>query len=688
MHYSDVQLEKMIQQDDGDLLAAADRFQHLESCSQCQQRLAELSGDQWPDEDSLELVRQALLNEEEVEGEDDYWQGDDQETRSESRWNADSITVAIGPSGDWSEEAEARDQHKDVNTDFLETALHPELMGRLGRYDVESLIGVGGFGIVFKAHDTELRRVVALKVLAPHLMSSVAAQKRFAREAQTAAAIVHEHVIPIYDVVSNPKHCYLVMQYIAGQSLQDRVDSSGPLPVEDVLRIASQIAAGLDAAHQQGVVHRDVKPANILLEESVDRVLISDFGLARTADDANLTRSGVITGTPHYMSPEQASGAVVDDRSDLFSLGSVMYFMCTGRPPFRAPQIVAVLNRICNHAHRPISQIQPQIPAPVSDLIDRLLSKDPAKRFKSAASAKAAIGQLLSDYQSGKLAADVREAETYRRRKSQIKSVAQTSLVVAASALVFWGGAKLYHNGSGWLATSFGTSPGNTELADTEFVNPESANTASSGLATIDRVKLATTNKDAGANEEAGRLLIDGLNSKSSQRIVVQPERHFDSDKQVGVSVEFSASPPSSFRSSGSFAGGGASAGTLVGGGASASGGGGWSVLSQQAEFRVDGFSGAATGNVAAPAGLANPAAQLLSSFPQIPYRAGVKLPWDVISANRRNSAELAFSDEALWFEEVVQLQRQLQRLEIDTKKFEVEFLILEQETQTSPSEK
>ena len=161
-------------------------------------------------------------------------------------------------------------------------------------------------------------------------------------------------MVPIYDVVNDADLCYFVMQYISGQSLQERVDRQGPLATGDVLRIAAQTAAGLQAAHEQGLIHRDVKPGNVLLEDSVNRVMISDFGLARAADDASITRSGTITGTPHYMSPEQARGQAIDSRSDLFSLGSVIYFMCTGRSPFRAPQMMAVLNRIVTNRIGPL----------------------------------------------------------------------------------------------------------------------------------------------------------------------------------------------------------------------------------------------------------------------------------------------------------------------------------------------
>jgi serine/threonine protein kinase len=167
------------------------------------------------------------------------------------------------------------------------------------------------------------------------------------------------------------------------------------------LRISRQAAAGLAAAHAQGVVHRDVKPANILLEDSIDRVLLSDFGLARTVDDATLTRSGVLAGTPHYMSPEQASGQSVDQRSDLFSLGSVIYFMCTGRPPYRSESPMAVLNRICHEPHRSVDEVNSDVPIELADLVDRLLAKNPSERFATALEVETHLAGLLSQMQQG-----------------------------------------------------------------------------------------------------------------------------------------------------------------------------------------------------------------------------------------------------------------------------------------------
>jgi len=395
MHYTQLQLQQLLQSNEGDTIQQSISLDHLENCPQCQKALSDLAGEgnwleSWADQ----------ANE---ENSTEHWEVEEELIAQFTPGTSDcNITVSLTPEMK-REEGNFTTDLSMVSTDFLQPAVHPELLGRLGRYDVERLVGAGGFGIVFKAHDTELRRVVALKVLAPHLMSSGAARRRFARESQAAAAIVHSHVVPIYDVVSDPDVSYLVMQYVSGGSLQERVDKEGPLAVEDVLRIGMQIAEGLSAAHKQGLVHRDVKPGNILLEDSVDRVLISDFGLARTADDANLTRSGVITGTPHYMSPEQATGSYIDARSDLFSLGSVLFFMLTGRPPFRAPQVIAVLNRICTHPHRPVEHVNSSVPLEVAQLIDDLLQKDAQSRPQSADEVASRLQELLWKKQAGNL---------------------------------------------------------------------------------------------------------------------------------------------------------------------------------------------------------------------------------------------------------------------------------------------
>jgi serine/threonine protein kinase len=287
-----------------------------------------------------------------------------------------------------------------IKLDFLSPPAHPEMLGQIGRYQIEHVIGAGGMGIVLKGFDTDLNRPVAIKVLAPHLAHSGAARQRFAREARAAAAVVHEHVVAIHNVESEHETPFLVIQYVPGRSLQERVEQEGPLTPEEILRIGMQAAAGLAAAHAQGVIHRDVKPGNILLENGVERALLTDFGLARVADDASLTHSGIVAGTPHYMSPEQARGDSADARSDLFGLGAVLYFMATGHPPFRAERAMAVLHRICHDRQRPVSQINPHIPAELADVIDRLLEKKPSRRFASANDVQQALTGVLQRLQS------------------------------------------------------------------------------------------------------------------------------------------------------------------------------------------------------------------------------------------------------------------------------------------------
>ena len=266
---------------------------------------------------------------------------------------------------------------------WLDASDDPRMLGRFGGYEIAGIIGEGGMGVVLKGHEPALNRYVAIKLLAPHLASNGAARQRFSREAQAAAAVLHENVIAIHRVDQSQGLPYLVMPFIGGVSLQKRIDLEGPLPLAAILRIARQIAAGLSAAHAQGLVHRDVKPANILLERGVERVTLTDFGLARTVDDATLTRSGVIAGTPQYMSPEQARGDAVDGRSDLFSLGSVMYAMSTGRAPFRAETPFGILRRITDDETRSIREINPGIPDWLESIIRRLHAKSPADRFQT-----------------------------------------------------------------------------------------------------------------------------------------------------------------------------------------------------------------------------------------------------------------------------------------------------------------
>ena len=275
----------------------------------------------------------------------------------------------------------------------------PAMLGRIGPYEIAGVVGSGGMGVVVKGYDRALQRFVAIKLLAPHLASSAAARRRFAREAQAAAAVVHDNVVAIHGVDEHDGLPYLVMPYLRGTSLQRRIEQQGALGVTESLRIALQTARGLAAAHDQGLVHRDIKPGNILLDGTTERVLLTDFGLARAADDASLTRSGVIAGTPIFMSPEQAEGAAIDHRSDLFSLGSVLYTMCSGRPPFRAETSWGILRRVCEATPRALREVNPDIPRWLDEIVMRLLQKRPADRFQSATEVADLLEQCLAHRQ-------------------------------------------------------------------------------------------------------------------------------------------------------------------------------------------------------------------------------------------------------------------------------------------------
>src|SRR3954447_12040839 len=282
---------------------------------------------------------------------------------------------------------------------FLGPSAEPGSLGRLDHYEVLEVVGRGSTGVVLKARDTKLQRVVAVKALSPRLAASAAARRRFVREAQAAAAVRDDNVVAIYAVSDDGPVPYLVMEYICGLTLEQRVKRDEALDLKEILRIGMQVAAGLAAAHAQGLVHRDVKPANILLENGVERVKITDFGLARAATEASLTQSGVVAGTPQYMSPEQAEGKAIDQRTDLFSLGSVLYALCAGRAPFRASSSLAVLKRVCDETPTPIRETNPEIPGWLVAIVDKLHAKDPAERFQSAAEVAELLGRHLAQVQ-------------------------------------------------------------------------------------------------------------------------------------------------------------------------------------------------------------------------------------------------------------------------------------------------
>lgn len=298
---------------------------------------------------------------------------------------ADGVASGTGPV-----RSEANLHREEIDLSFLEPSTAPDSLGRLHHFEIRGVAGRGSFGIVLKAFDTKLERIVAIKIMTAEIAATSPARKRFLREARAMSAIRHENVVRVFDIKEQPRPL-LVMEYVDGETLQQRIDRVGPLELPDILRIGRQVAAGLAAAHAKGLIHRDIKPANVLLENGTNNVRITDFGLARAADDASVTQSGVLAGTPLYMSPEQAEGAEIDARSDLFSLGSVLYVMCSGRPPFRAANSFAVLKRVVHEKARPIQQIIPEVPGWLVAVIDRLHEKNPKHRYAAAHQVEAAL---------------------------------------------------------------------------------------------------------------------------------------------------------------------------------------------------------------------------------------------------------------------------------------------------------
>ena len=265
-----------------------------------------------------------------------------------------------------------------------------------GHYALERELGRGGMAIVYLARDVRLDRPVAIKLLPPELAAHDKLRDRFLREARTAARLSHPHIVPIHSVDEVCGYVFYVMSYVDGETLAERVASRGPVPPREATRLLREIAGALAAAHSQGVVHRDVKPGNILLERATGRAMVTDFGIARVAGGAEgATAAGELLGTPEYMSPEQVAGDAVDARSDVYSLGVVAYYMTSGQLPFTASTVQAVLAKQLTQDPPPVASVGAGIPRSLAGAIDRCLIKDPSRRFESAEAFSDALAPAL-----------------------------------------------------------------------------------------------------------------------------------------------------------------------------------------------------------------------------------------------------------------------------------------------------
>ena len=277
------------------------------------------------------------------------------------------------------------------------------MIGRLlgKRYEVQERIGGGGFALVYKAMDTILHRPVAVKVLRQQFTTDDDFVRRFKREAQAAASLSHPNVVSIYDVGQEDDVYYIVMEYVDGQTLKEKIEAEAPLPVPVAVRITVQILDALEHAHFAKIIHRDIKPHNILLTRT-GRVKVTDFGIARAVATTTLTHTGSVVGSAHYFSPEQARGGFTGEKSDLYSLGIVLYEMLTGRVPFEGDSPISVAIKHLQEEVVPVAQVNPDVPLELQEIISRALQKDQALRYQSAGDMTADLNRFLKDFSEGR----------------------------------------------------------------------------------------------------------------------------------------------------------------------------------------------------------------------------------------------------------------------------------------------
>lgn len=272
---------------------------------------------------------------------------------------------------------------------------HKLIGARLSKYEIHSEIGRGGMGVVFKGYDPTLESWVAIKVLAPHLIWEKDFVERFIREARTARKLKHHNIVTIYDVGQEANWYYIVMEYLEGQTLTQMIRQRGVLSYEVTLSILRPLAEALDYAHHRGMVHRDVKPDNVIIGPE-DQVTLSDFGIARAAQESRLTATGTIVGTPTYIAPEQIKGLTADARSDQYSLAILAYEMLSGRVPFNAESTLALLHMVAYEPLPSICQLRPELPAGVDIVLNKALAKEPGDRYASAREFVDALARALA----------------------------------------------------------------------------------------------------------------------------------------------------------------------------------------------------------------------------------------------------------------------------------------------------
>jgi serine/threonine protein kinase/Tfp pilus assembly protein PilF len=304
----------------------------------------------------------------------------------------------------------------------------------ISHYRITEELGRGGMGVVYKAEDTKLKRTVALKFLSPHLLADPSEKSRFLHEAQAAAALDHPNISTIHEVHEAEGHTFMVMAFIEGEDVGAKIES-GTMALDEALDIATQVARGLAKAHESGIVHRDIKPGNVIVtKDGVAKVV--DFGLAKLATQTKLTKTGTTVGTVRYMSPEQATGGEVDHRTDVWSLGVMLYEMIAGTPPFRGDVEPAMVYSILNEDPKPVTETRKDIPVALEDIIERALAKDPSKRYATMAEFLAALETQRDQITLGIKERKFTAIRKLRRRKRLSAGIAAALVVGIAAILI------------------------------------------------------------------------------------------------------------------------------------------------------------------------------------------------------------------------------------------------------------
>lgn len=303
-----------------------------------------------------------------------------------------------------------------------------------GQYAIQRELGRGGMGIVLLARDERLDRAVALKVLPPHLAEHGETRERFLREARMAAQLSHPNIVPVYRADELGGYAFFAMGFVEGESLGERIRDRGALPPADVVRVLREVAWALAYAHARGIVHRDVKPDNILLERASGRAIVTDFGIARADFNPALTQDGYVLGTVHYMSPEQAGGDALDGRSDLYALGCIGFFALSGRLPFEGASPQAILVAHATREPPTLRSVAPDVPAALASVIDRCLRKQPGDRFATGEELADALGKALEHLEhdgrdaGGQTALSSDDAMAVWRRAAELQAEAAARL--------------------------------------------------------------------------------------------------------------------------------------------------------------------------------------------------------------------------------------------------------------------